>query len=152
MKRMASVAVAGIVAFIIFAIAGPPLRNYFHINAPHICAFLPFAARASRNTVIVVGLLFSIRFIRDGHRSSRMLAAGFGCLIAASLVRSLWYMWALANPVRFTPQAIDPSVPVWVYEWYAWLNAPELLAAVGFVLLIMAIVSRWPDTRTDVGE
>jgi hypothetical protein len=114
-----------------------PLRRIGFGN-PIADVFFGPPGTAAKYVCIAGGLLLCIFRWREFPTFYRRVGAGFAVMLVAGIVSNLFNAWLLAQgPGRPT---MSPTAE-FLWMWYSTLQVRELIAAIGFALIIWGIAA-----------
>ena len=129
-------AIAGLAGLVIYSCVVGPLRNVFDDRSPYINVFLTSPGTAARNVAVFAGFVVSVRAVWTKVPSALAFAGGFGCLLTSSLVNAAYGAWAMDHRTELQERIFDRPLRFAIWEWYFWLDVPQVIAAVGVLMLV----------------
>ena len=120
----------------------PTLRRTFGFRKwPYVNAFFTTPGHLMWNFVTVYGLVYCLKRVRIQPTVYRFATIGFGLLLAKELLETLIGGWLLASSQKLgaAPGSPMPGRRSFWYQWH-YIDIPELIAAAGLALIIVALM------------
>lgn len=131
--------VACIIGLIAYTAIVGPLRNLFDDRWPYISVFLASPGRTAAVVSVVTGLLLATKHYQESV-VYRRAAIGFSLLLLSGLMNSLYAAWAVNNRTELDKLVFHVPSRMFFWKWYFFIDVPNIVAAVGFVFLVLALV------------
>ena len=147
MKRAITLSIVGLVCFIAYCMVRGPLQNAYY-DQPFVVVFLPKPGIAAMNAAITIGFVISAWAMWKRVPLASIYVLGFGCLMIPVFLDALFRTWQLYQGPKVLYEIFfeNPTNHA-IWKWYSWLKAPQLIGAIGFLIIIAAATKQMQKTK-----